>query len=366
MADLVLSTNWRDKSTRRREALRAVQDHDPKLLKDLLKARLAADENSSSPYTLSKYNRAVDLWLQWLKPDPDASPLVLMHQADDDHVRDWLVWLRDDMGLQVSSRGVYLSGLRYLFKALVWARATSYNPADQVKKPSDRRHKMLLRKRVADDDLKILLDYLYGVAQAPRRRRRKLDGDKLVISNAAGRAHLTECLRDLVLVRLLYDGGARVSSAVGLELDDVHLQDDDPHIVFRNAKGRRSYPVPATDALAQAITMWLPFRAQYAPADSGPVLINLGSVKRLQGSAISDDAARASLQRLYKRAGIPDRYRGAHAFRHAAGADLIQKTDNLQLVKNWLGHTSIRTTSDTYADQTLTEIAHKAKGAFRG
>jgi integrase len=54
-----------------------------------------------------------------------------------------------------------------------------------------------------------------------------------------------------------------------------------------------------------------------------------------------DARVRANLQNAKRRV--------IHALRHTCATRLLKATGNINLVKEWLGHTTIKTTADTYA-----------------
>ncbi len=89
---------------------------------------------------------------------------------------------------------------------------------------------------------------------------------------------------------------------------------------------------------------------QFGEHDKTP----LGQIRRIL--PYSDVRARARLQKVCRRAGVP--YKGVHALRHYAGTRLMQQTGSLEHVARHLGHTQIET-SRIYAkwsDETLREV----------
>lgn len=332
--ELSLATNWRDKGTRRREAISACEAFSFDTLADLLETHLnRQNPEGVAERTLRTYRSALRHWLDFARPDPEESPRFALRQADADWVAEFLRELKID-GLADPTRSVYLNGVRALYEALLWAGCVDYNPALRVKPPRDKRDKSTLRKMVKTRDLRTLLEYL---DRASRFDKAEFKQERL------------EALHATVLVRLIFNAGLRVGSAVSVMPEDLLEDDEGEDFLFvRHAKGRRQYKAVAPQPLREAIFRWLPVRERIAQPGA-PLLVSLGiNNPRYRGGKVSTDAARRALQKAYIRAGIPEAYEAAHAFRHAAINRVLDVTGDPYQAQNVAGHQSIRTTEDIY------------------
>lgn len=129
--------------------------------------------------------------------------------------------------------------------------------------------------------------------------------------------------RDLALVRMLFDTGARASELIGLAVDDL---DDETDTAFVMGKGRRGRAVPFGNKTSDALRRYL--RARRAHPMAGSAALWLG-----KKGPMTDSGLRQVLDRRAADAGIEHLH--PHLFRHtfahrwlAAGG---QETDLMRL-----------------------------------
>lgn len=164
--------------------------------------------------------------------------------------------------------------------------------------------------------------------------------------------------RDRFLVVLLWFCGLRIGEALGLRRSDLHLVDaalamgcrvggPHLHVVRRDnpneamAKtGGRSVPVH-TEVLA-CYDRYLAERERCPAAEACDfVLVNL--FHEPLGRPMSADAVRAQMAESSRRAGL-SRVLRPHMFRHATAGELLSRGAGLDVVRELLGHASIRST----------------------
>ncbi|WP_432519467.1 tyrosine recombinase [Kineococcus sp. SYSU DK006] len=148
-------------------------------------------------------------------------------------------------------------------------------------------------------------------------------------------------LRDRALLELLYGCGARISEAVGLDLDDVSSRVLGRSGVVRLHGGgtkERVVPVDARtlDALQQYL---LRARPQLAAAGRATPALFLNS----RGGRLSRQSAWAVLQSAARRAGIA-RAVSPHTLRHSFAAHRLRGGADVRAVQELLGHASVTTT----------------------
>jgi integrase/recombinase XerD len=144
-------------------------------------------------------------------------------------------------------------------------------------------------------------------------------------------------LRDRALLELLYSSGARISEAIGLDLDDV---DTAQRTVLLDGKGGRQRLVPigrpaltALDAYLVRARPVLAARGQGAPA------IFLNS----RGTRLSRQSAWNALKCAADRAGIAADV-SPHVLRHSFATHLLEGGADVRVVQELLGHASVTTT----------------------
>ena len=143
-------------------------------------------------------------------------------------------------------------------------------------------------------------------------------------------------LRDRAALELLYATGIRVGELVGLDVDDVDLDQRVLRVVGKGDKERRvPFGVPAGDA----VLTWLQEgRPRLATAGSGPALL-LGR----RGRRVDARQVREVVHRLLGH--VPDAPDlGPHGLRHSAATHLLEGGADLRMVQELLGHASLATT----------------------
>lgn len=147
-------------------------------------------------------------------------------------------------------------------------------------------------------------------------------------------------VRNLIVLRVLKGTGLRESELAGLDISDLFLSEDMPYIKtigkgkYREKEARMVYLTgDATDAIRE----WLEYRATLENIiDINAVFINKNG-KRLNESNIQ------SMFRTYGDGVTP------HMVRHWF-ATVMANTGNLAFAQQQLGHTSVDTTVNSYAN----------------
>ncbi len=148
-------------------------------------------------------------------------------------------------------------------------------------------------------------------------------------------------LRDRALLELLYASGARISEALGLDMDDVSLDGGFVRVV---GKGDRERLVPIGDEAVAWLTRYgsderpaLVERGRGTPARGGPVFIGE------RGRRLGRQRAWESIASVAARAGLTERV-SPHTLRHSFATHLLEGGADLRVVQELLGHASISTT----------------------
>jgi len=156
-------------------------------------------------------------------------------------------------------------------------------------------------------------------------------------------------LRNRALLELLYSTGARISEAVGLDVDDIDTQ---ARSVLLRGKGgkQRLVPVgrPAIAALDAYLVRGRPDLARRgrglgsspgrsAPAPGPAIFLNA------RGGRLSRQSAWQVLQDAAERAGITSGV-SPHTLRHSFATHLLDGGADVRVVQELLGHASVTTT----------------------
>ena len=173
-------------------------------------------------------------------------------------------------------------------------------------------------------------------------------------------------LRNRALLEMLYSTGARISEAVGLDVDDV---DTHARSVLLRGKGgkQRLVPIgrPAIAAMDAYLVRGRPGLAgrggagsssgRRAPAPGGAIFLNA------RGGRLSRQSAWQVLQDAAERAGITTAV-SPHTLRHSFATHLLDGGADVRVVQELLGHASV-TTTQIYTLVTVTALREVWAGA---
>jgi integrase/recombinase XerD len=174
---------------------------------------------------------------------------------------------------------------------------------------------------------------------APSRRLPKALplADVEAILDAAGAAGTTLALRDRALLEVLYGTGARISEAVGLDVDDLDAVDG---TVLLRGKGGKERLVPVGSYALEAVDAYLVRgRPELVAAGKGTPALFLNA----RGGRLSRQSAWAVLVRAAERAGVT-RDVSPHTLRHSFATHLLDGGADVRVVQELLGHASVTTT----------------------
>ena len=144
-------------------------------------------------------------------------------------------------------------------------------------------------------------------------------------------------LRNRALLELLYSTGARISEAVGLDVDDI---DTHARSVLLRGKGGKQRLVPIGRPAVQALDAYkVRGRSELARRGRGTPAIFLNA----RGGRLSRQSAWQVLQDTAERAGITSGV-SPHTLRHSFATHLLDGGADVRVVQELLGHASVTTT----------------------
>jgi integrase/recombinase XerD len=144
-------------------------------------------------------------------------------------------------------------------------------------------------------------------------------------------------LRNRAILELLYSTGARISEAVGLDVDDI---DTEARSVLLHGKGGKQRLVPVGRPAVAALDAYLVRgRPELARRGRGTAAIFLNA----RGGRLSRQSAWQVLQEAAERAGITAGV-SPHMMRHSFATHLLEGGADVRVVQELLGHASVTTT----------------------
>ncbi|WP_030144798.1 site-specific tyrosine recombinase XerD [Spirillospora albida] len=273
-----------------------------------------AVERGLAANTLTAYRRDLRRYAQ-VQADRGRTAVA---EITEDDVRAFLTGLRDgDAGhppLSAGSAARALVAVRGLHRFALREGLAPRDPAADVRPPAPPRR---LPKAISLEAVERLL----AVAAGP--------GDDGAGAAARG-------LRDRALLELLYGSGARISEAVGLDVDDLDLAEGFARVAGKGGKARI---VPIGDYARQAVDAYLVrARPELARAGRGGPALFLNA----RGGRLSRQGAWMVLRAAADRAGLSEV--SPHTLRHSFATHLLDGGADVRVVQELLGHASVTTT----------------------
>ncbi|WP_026424338.1 site-specific tyrosine recombinase XerD [Actinokineospora inagensis] len=278
-----------------------------------------AVERGTAVNTLDGYTRDLRRYLDHLA----AAGVTDLAAVTERHVAGFLGVLRegdaDHPPLAASSAARAVVAVRGLHKFALLEGVVEHDVARAVKPPTPPRR---LPKALPVDDVLRLLDTPFGDDPGT--------------------------LRDRALLELLYSTGARISEAVGLDLDDV---DATERTALLDGKGGKQRLVPVgRPALAAVDAYLVRGRPALAAAGRGTPAVFLNR----RGGRLSRQSAWNALKVAAEQAGITVPV-SPHTLRHSFATHLLEGGADVRVVQELLGHASV-TTTQIYTLVTVTTL----------
>jgi integrase/recombinase XerD len=174
--------------------------------------------------------------------------------------------------------------------------------------------------------------------KAPRRLPKAIsvhDVERLL--TAASLGETSAALRDRAMVEVLYGAGARISEAVGLDVDDIDLEQGSVRLF---GKGSTERIVPLGSYAREAVTAYA-VRARPGMARRGKGTPALFLNQR--GGRLSRQGAWAAIRAAAECANLGAKV-SPHTLRHSFATHLLDGGADVRVVQELLGHASVTTT----------------------
>jgi site-specific recombinase XerD len=276
------------------------------------------DARDASPHTKRAYATALEQYLDWL----DGVPGVDWTRPPRRTLRSYLAEL-DGRGLSRSTIGSRIAALRSFYR---FCRRMGWVAGDPWAAIVTPRRSRRLPRVMEVDDVERLLDVIPGSAGRPVGRDARPS-----VSEAIE-------LRDRAIVECAYAAGLRISEIAGIRVSDVDLAHGELRVLGKGRKERIGMlGSPAKEALAAYLAHGRPVLA--AAADEPDDALFLGTA----GHGLSTRGVRSRIDRLVRRAGLPERTT-PHTLRHSFASHLLEGGADLRVVQELLGHASLSTT----------------------
>ena len=259
-------------------------------------------QRRASRHTVSNYRRDLLHWLAYCQKR---------------HIADWSQILAADVrayvaechrsGLSGKSIQRHLSAIRTFYAYLLEHQQATLNPAQHVKAP-----------------------------KTPRKLPKTLDVDQVTGLLEAGVDSALE-QRDLAMFELFYSSGLRLSELAALDIHDIDYADGTVRV--RHGKGNKSRIVPVGQPARTALWQWQALRQTWLGGTATQTALFISR----QGRRLSGRAIELRLTHWCKKKGLPTPVH-PHMLRHSCASHLLEGSQDLRAVQEFLGHSHISTT----------------------
>lgn len=269
-----------------------------------------------SPHTIAAYRDSFVLLLTWMDTCCHVTAdKIIMADLDVDHIRRFTDWLQHERGCAESTSNARIAAIRSFAKFV------------QSEAPE---HIEICRR--------LLTTPIVKVPEPAEIEYLSVEGVQFIVAAAA------EDIRDLAIVSLLYDSGARVSEVRGVTIGDLVYSR--PHTVRVMGKGRKARVIPLSTEVGDILGRYV--TAERAQAESTEALFINRSHNRLGRAGIAYVLQKSvtAAHRAHPTA-VPPRVH-PHIMRHSKAMHLLDAGVNLVYIRDFLGHRSV-TTTEIYA-----------------
>lgn len=280
-----------------------------------------AGERNASPNTVRSYRDAFVQLIYFMKKEKNVEARNLTLGAlTKEVVLDFLDWVQRERKCGDATRNCRLAAIHSFFGYLQYECPEQIYHWQRVLSIKIRKHR------------KKNIDYL------------TLDGIKLIFAqidtgHLAGR-------RNLAMLALIYDCGARVQEAIDLTPSSIRLEE--PYVIKLSGKGRKERIVPLQ---AEQVALLRGYMQENGMLEQNknrhPLFFNRWGGKLTRPGVAYILKTYADMARKVDPALIPERV-GCHVLRHSKAMHLLQAGVNLVYIRDLLGHVSIQTT-EVYA-----------------
>ncbi len=266
-------------------------------------------ERGLSEHTLAAYRRDLRRYLEFLARRDVSDPV----EVDEGTIRSFVASLsastygEDERPYRASSVARTLSSVRSFHRFLLREGVADRDPAGEVSQP-----------------------------KLPRSLPRPLTIDEVTLLLDAPDSATPVGVRDRAILELLYGAGLRISELVGLDVDDVDLEQGSVRVLGKGGKERE---VPLGRYGREAIAAYLGrTRPAFASTKSRSALF-----LNQRGGRLTRQSCARLLAGHVGAAGI-DRRVTLHTLRHSFATHLLEGGADVRVVQELLGHASVATT----------------------
>lgn len=283
--------------------------------------RYLAGERNYSPNTILAYRDTFIQFISFMKEQKNIEVQKLtLEYITKDVVIDFLDWIQKNRHCCNATRNSRLAALHSFFIYMQYENPERMYEWQKILSIKVKRHEKQSINYLTTEGIKLILE-------------------QPDLSTGRGR-------RNLAMLALMYDSGARVQEIIDLTPSSIRL--DSPSIVKLFGKGRKSRIVPLQEEQTVFLKGYMQENHLFESyANQYPLFSNSRKEKLTRAGVSYILNTYSDLARKTNPVIIPERI-SCHSLRHSKAMHLLQAGVNLVYIRDLLGHVSIQTT-DVYA-----------------
>ena len=300
-----------------------------KYLTEFLSVYLPSQKNVSKN-TIHSYRDAFKLLINFCQDNKKiAVEQITLNILSSKIITDFLDWLETNRNCSISTRNQRLAAIHSFFRYVQAEEPAGIFNFQKITSIPIKKAKKVVIEHLIPEAIKLLLE----------------QPDK----------HTSKGRRDLTLMSVLYDSGARVQELIDTRICDVTLQI--PAILTLTGKGNKIRRVPIMKNTASLLQNYILENQLDKPwKNEHPLFINNQHHKLTKEGVAYIVTKYAESARKISTI-IPSKVK-VHMFRHSKAMHLLQAGVNLIYIRDFLGHVDLKTT-EIYA-RIDTETKRKA------
>ncbi len=287
-----------------------------KYISDFL-ARYLIDEKGASSNTIHAYRDTFVLLLNFIQDIKQIKiEKLTIEKITKKTIIEFLDWIQKERKCSNSTRNARLAAIHSFYKYLQYESLDNLHECQKIMSIKFKKTK------------KANINYL------------TIEGIKLLLQQPN-----TSCLkgrRDLALLSLMYDSGARVQEIIDLAPSMLRLTK--PATIKITGKGNKARLVPMLNAQIELLKNYIAENRLNEPyTNMYPLFFNSRKEKLTRAGVNYIVQKYTEMARKENELLIPEKI-SCHSFRHSKAMHLLQAGVNLVYIRDILGHVSIKTT----------------------
>lgn len=288
------------------------------------------EQKNVSKNTIHSYRDTFKLLLKYCQEVKNIPvERITLNFLTSELLTDFLTWLETDRKCSISTRNQRLAAIHSFFRYV------------QAEEPGGLLHFQKITAIPIKKAKKAVVEYLTS------------DAVKLLLQQPD--KHTSKGRRDLTLISVLYDSGARVQELIDLRVCDITLQK--PAVITLTGKGNKIRRVPIMNNTASLLKHYISENKLDNPGKNENPLFTNNQHHKLTKEGIAYIISKYVTSAREKSAIVPPKVK-AHMLRHSKAMHLLQAGVNLIYIRDFLGHVDLKTT-EIYA-RVDTEMKRKA------